>query len=161
MRGVDAVHAGLLAGWSAAVYAQQTTFGADIASIPIQALAYVVALSLIGGLAPALRRIKRSDCHRRALTAGVAQDLVTSVVAGLLAFFVTESAGIQSMAKAATITGAGWGGARFMHRVLDGWMDRIFPPQPYNGPERRHNADKRHPPLGGRRETDFVEVEDE
>ncbi|MEX3555913.1 MAG: phage holin family protein [Burkholderia gladioli] len=105
--------------WPLSAWAASVTFTDDLANIPFAAVAMCLFLSFIGGLASTLQKLAAQTPAARSLWLEIAKDLVVSLVAGLLAFFVSEWMNFQAVLEAGVITLAGYGGSRVLDRLLD------------------------------------------
>lgn len=126
-----AVWAYLLVQWSAVAYAAEHPLVAGIESIPLTAVLYVFALSIVGGAAGTLTKLARPDIVVRNLVLEISKDIVASVAAGLLVFFFTSWwDNVNFWLQAAAVTMAGYGGSKILDLALaDGflpWMQRAF-----------------------------------
>lgn len=114
--------------WSASAMAAQATFDHDITSIPLGAIAVAMTLAFIGGLAFTMQKIAKPDVIVRSIPLEVFKDLINSLVAGLVAFFLGSWIGppvLPPFAQALLITIAGYGGSRFLEQVLTETFTRI------------------------------------
>ncbi|MEX3614281.1 MAG: phage holin family protein [Burkholderia gladioli] len=105
--------------WPPSAYAASVTFTDDLAHIPFAAIAMCLFLSFIGGLASTLQKLAAQTPAMRSLWLEISKDLVVSLVAGLVAFFVSEYLDFQAVLEAGVITVAGYGGSRVLDRLLD------------------------------------------
>lgn len=130
-----AIWACLILNWGAVAYAAENPLVEGIESIPIKALGYVLALSIVGGTAGTLTKIARPDVLVRNLPLEITRDMLASIVAGLLVFFVTMWwEGVNFWLQAALVTMAGYGGSKVLDMMLiDGampwfrqFMQRVF-----------------------------------
>lgn len=137
-----AIWACLFLNWGAVAYAAENPLVEGLESIPIKALGYVLALSIVGGTAGTLTKIARPDLIVRNLPLEITKDMVASIVAGLLAFFGTMWwEGVNFWLQAALVTMAGYGGSRVLDMMLiDGampwfksFMQRVFNITPKDG----------------------------
>lgn len=124
-------------------YAAENPLVIGIESIPLKAIGYVLMLSIVGGMAGTLTKLARPDIVVRNLPLEIAKDVITSIVAGMLAFFFTSwSDAISFWPQAIAITMAGYGGSKVLDIMLvDGampWfrdlMHRIFNIKPKDTP---------------------------
>ena len=104
--------------WPLSAWAASITFGDDLAHIPAAAFAVCLLLSFIGGLASTLQKLAADDPAVRSVALEIAKDTVVSLVAGLVAFFVSEWLDLQSVLEAGVITLSGYGGSRGLDRML-------------------------------------------
>lgn len=111
--------------WSASAWAAQETFPHDITGIPLGAIAVAMTLALIGGLAYTLQKIAKPEVTVRSVPLEVFKDLINSMVAGLVAFFIGSWFTVPTFAQALLITIAGYGGSRFLEHVLTETFTRI------------------------------------
>lgn len=125
----------LLLTWSAMAYAAENPLVAGLEAIPPRAMAYVIGLAIIGGAAGTLTKLSRPDTVVRNLPLEICKDILASLVAGLIAFFVGSwSNKVDFWLMAAMITIAGYGGSKLLDVALvDGavpwvrdFMRRVF-----------------------------------
>lgn len=130
-----AIWACLILNWGAVAYAAENPLVEGLESIPLKALGYVLALSIIGGTAGTLTKLARPDVMVRNLPLEITKDMLASIVAGLLVFFVTMWwEGVNFWLQAALVTMAGYGGSKVLDMMLiDGampwfrqFMQRVF-----------------------------------
>lgn len=119
-----AIWAYLLMTWSALAYAAESPFVTGIDAIPQKAFAYVFGLAIIGGAAGTLAKLARPDVVVRNLPLEIAKDIVASLVAGMLAFFITSWLdNFDFWLTAIAITMAGYGGSKVLDFALvEGFM---------------------------------------
>lgn len=107
-------------------YASTVTFGEDLSGIPGTTLLKVGTLALIGGLAALLRKLKNHDVKIRSMPLEIASDLTSSLVAGLLAWALSEITHsvtpLHVLAKAFGITIAGFLGAKYIDWISQRWL---------------------------------------
>lgn len=114
-----AVWAYLMLTWSAMAYAAENPFVAGLDSIPHKAMAYVFGLAIIGGAAGTLTKLSRPDVVVRNLPLEIVKDIMASLVAGMLAFFITSWLDkFDFWLMAAVITVAGYGGSKLLDFAL-------------------------------------------
>lgn len=114
-----AIWAYLLLTWSAFAYAAENPFVAGIESIPPRAVAYVLGLAMIGGAAGTLAKLSRPDTIVRSLPLEIFKDILASLVAGLLVFFLASWADrLDFWLVAALVTMAGYGGSKVLDTAL-------------------------------------------
>lgn len=121
----------LLMTWSVVAYAAENPLVAGIEAIPLKAVLYVFALSIVGGAAGTLTKLARPDIQVRNLPLEIAKDMVASVAAGLIVFFFTSWwDDVNFWLQAALVTMAGYGGSKVLDLALaDGflpWLQRAF-----------------------------------
>lgn len=109
----------LLIAWSATtqLYAQQITFGGDLEAIPLKSLFYVAVLAFLGGLSSTLQKFADPDIVVPRVSVELAKDLVLSLVAGAIAFFLAEQTRTPVMIEASIITVAGWAGSKWLDKA--------------------------------------------
>lgn len=139
-----AIWAYLLLTWSALAYAADNPLVTGLESIPHKAIAYVLGLAIIGGAAGTLTKLSRPDTVVRNLPLEICKDILASIVAGLLAFFLASWANrFDFWLIAAMVTMAGYGGSKMLDVALvEGAMPwfrdflrRVFNvPPPKDGP---------------------------
>lgn len=115
----------LTAFWVTGAWAAQTTFVGDITGIPPAALAISCLLSTIGGAAYTASKLADPSIIVQRVALEITKDLLASIVAGLLTFFICSWMGIASVLQAACITLAGYGGSRVLERYLNVGFSRI------------------------------------
>ena len=96
-----------------------------MSGIGLDSWLWVIGLSGAGGMVSLFMKLQKGQIHG-GLALNVFFDLFTSVIAGGLAFFLAEAAGVPSMAKAPSITIAGVAGAR----AVTYWVNKVFPVGP-------------------------------
>lgn len=114
--------------WCGSAWAAQQTFDHDITSIPLGAIVVAMALAFIGGLAFTMQKIAKPEVVVRSIPIEMVKDLVNSLVAGLVAFFLGSWIGpavLPPFAQALMITIAGYGGSRFLEQVLTESFTRV------------------------------------
>lgn len=111
--------------WTASAWAAQTTFVGDLAAIPPAAVAVSALLAIIGGAAYTAQKMADPAITVKSIPLTIVSDLLASVVAGLLTFFLSSWAGFPAVLQAACITLAGYGGSRVLERYLVAGMARI------------------------------------
>lgn len=126
-----AIWAYLLLNWSVVAYAAENSLADGIEAIPLKALAYVFVLSVVGGAAGTLTKLARPDAQVRNLSLEIAKDVLTSIVAGMLAFFITMWwKDVNYWLQAGLVTMAGYGGSKVLDVALaEGflpWLQRAF-----------------------------------
>jgi hypothetical protein len=113
--------------WSAAAYAAASinvVIGRDLANIPMLAYGITIILSSIGGAASTLQKLSRQpDLTRWKLE--VVKDLVSSIVAGLLVFFLCESFDWDSAREAFAITIAGYGNSKLIDLMFRNFAKQL------------------------------------
>jgi len=109
----------LLIAWSATtqLYAQQITFGGDLEAIPLKSWFYVGVLAFLGGLSSTLQKFADPDIVIPRVSVELAKDLVLSLVAGAIAFFMAEQTHTPVMIEASLITVAGWAGSKWLDKA--------------------------------------------
>lgn len=119
-----AIWACLILNWGAVAYAAENPLVAGIESIPLKAVGYVLALSIIGGTAGTLTKLARPDLMVRNLPLEITKDMLASIVMGLLAFFLSSwFKDVNFWLQAAMITMAGYSGSKGLDMLLiDGAM---------------------------------------
>lgn len=111
----------LLALWSsiAAATGERTPFDYSVLTY-----VWVLSLSAFGGLVNWSRKVKEG--HARPFNvAEFVGELVTSAFAGLLTFWLTEAAGMNSMLSAVLIAISGHMGSRTIFRI-EQWAEARF-----------------------------------
>jgi hypothetical protein len=111
--------------WTTAAWAAQVTFVEDLTMIPPAAVAISALLSIIGGAAFTAQKMADPATVVKSVTLEIIKDILASVVAGLLTFFVCSWAGFAPVLQAACITIAGYGGSRVLERYLNTALMRI------------------------------------
>lgn len=115
----------LLITWSAIAHAADaSTFVSGIEAIPLEAFGYVAGIAFASGSAATLIKVARPDVVVRSLALEVTKDLVSSVVAGMLMFFVTSWREVPLWPQLGLILVAGYGGTKVLDLAL---ADGLFP----------------------------------
>lgn len=115
----------LLLNWTAVAYAAENPLVEGLEAIPGKAIAYVLALSVVGGAAGTLTKLARPDIVIRSLGLEISKDVATSVLAGILMFFATSwTPWVTFWPQAIAITMAGYGGSKTLDLALN---DGFFP----------------------------------
>lgn len=105
--------------WSAMAYAAEVSFADGLESIPPKAMACVLVLAIVGGVAGTLAKLARPDVVVRNLSLEIVKDILASVVAGMLAFFFAGwLRSFDFWATAIAITLAGYGGSKVLDVAL-------------------------------------------
>lgn len=119
-----AIWACLILNWGAVAYAAENPLVQGLESIPLKAVGYVLAMSVIGGTAGTLTKLARPDIIVRNLPLEITKDMLASIVIGLLVFFFTSWwDGVNYWLQAAMITMAGYSGSKGLDMLLiDGAM---------------------------------------
>jgi hypothetical protein len=116
--------------WGSAAYAAETDLAKGLEAIPFAAIKYVLIFSFIGGVVGTLNKITNPNIVVQRVWLEVLKDLMSSLLAGMLAFFFTSWMPISFWIQAALITLAGVGGSKILDRMLEGgmfpWIDRLF-----------------------------------
>lgn len=140
----DAALAAIFVLWCVAAWAQnRITFGDDLAAIPPLALVLVAVLSVLGGLTSTLRKMHDRSEAVRSFGLLIAKDVLSSLSAGMITFFITESYDIDSLLQAVAIYAAGFSSARVLNALSQDWLplilrqDRRGPDADPPGSERR------------------------
>lgn len=117
----------LIFAWTlfASAYAHAADLSQGLSSIPISNILIAAVLSFIGGLAWTAQKEARAETETRRLALTVFSDVLVSVVAGLITFFLLSIATDSPLIQAALITIAGYGGTRIMDSYLSVLIDRI------------------------------------
>lgn len=111
--------------WTASAWAAQATFVGDLAALPPAAIAVSALLAIIGGAAYTAQKMADPAITVKSVPLTIISDILASVVAGLLTFFISSWAGFPAVLQAACITLAGYGGSRVLERYLVAGMARI------------------------------------
>lgn len=117
----------LIISWTlfASAYAHATDLAQGLSSIPISNIIIAAVLSFIGGLAWTAQKEAHATTETRRLALTVFSDVLVSVVAGLITFFLLSIATDSALIQAALITTAGYGGTRIMDSYLSVLIDRV------------------------------------
>lgn len=115
----------LISFWSVAAWAAQVSFTADLALIPPAAIAVSVLLSIIGGAAFSASKLADPETVVKSVSLEIVKDILASIVAGLLTFFICSWLNFAAVLQAACITIAGYGGSRVLERYLNSALLRI------------------------------------
>lgn len=108
--------------WMTAAYAAEITFHTEILKLPPAALWLTAVLALVGGLASTLRKLSDPNTVVKSVPLEIAKDLMASLVAGLLSFFLGQSQGLSALLQAGLITLSGYSGSR----AIDWMVERRF-----------------------------------
>jgi hypothetical protein len=111
--------------WSGLAYAAQATFVHDLSDIPPVAVAISCLLSIIGGAAFTAQKIADPGTLVTRPVVTIVRDVLNSIVAGLLVFFLGSYFNWSSVVQAGLITLAGYGGSRLLEPVLSALIARI------------------------------------
>lgn len=109
----------LLILWAATAYAAENDFTKGIASIPFQAIKYVVILSLIGGAANTLIKLAGDGPRVRSVWLEVLKDIFCGQVAGMLVFFFISPSDIEPLYQCGAITLGAVAGSRLITKGVD------------------------------------------
>jgi hypothetical protein len=115
----------LMTFWAASAWAAQATFAGDMANIPPAALAVTVLLAIIGGAAFTAQKMADPATVVKSVSLEIIKDILASIVAGLLTFFIGSWLGFTTVLQAACITLAGYGGSRVLERYLNTALMRL------------------------------------
>ena len=119
--------------WSAGA-AAQGTFSSDLSSIPPAAVAVAMVLALIGGASATLRKIASPTITIKSVPLEVTSDLLLSLLAGLVTYFLCAWQEVPILLQAALIPLAGFGGARVLEAYLVAGLAKLSrfggPPPP-------------------------------
>ena len=119
------VFAWLAAIWSVAAAAAQSTFAADMSSIPVEAVGWTILLSFIGGAAFTTNKISRPNIIVKSIPLEMTKDILMSLVAGLITFFLCSFGGLPYWLQAACITLSGYGGSKVLDKYLSKGLDLV------------------------------------
>lgn len=111
--------------WSASAWAAQDNMPHDLTSIPLGAVIVALGLAFIGGLASTTQKIAKPGEPISNIPQEIFKDIVNSLVAGLLAFFIGAWHGLPPFGQAVFITVAGYGGSLFLDQALSSVLDWI------------------------------------
>lgn len=115
----------LIAFWVPAAWAAQSTFAGDITAIPPAAIAISVLLAIIGGAAYTAQKIADPAVSIKNIPAEIIKDVLTSIVIGLLIFFLGSYLQWASVVQAGLITLGGYGGSRVLEPALSAFLKWI------------------------------------
>lgn len=113
----------LLAFWSVCAYGAEPNFAANMGSIPLGAVIWCILLSFIGGIAFTANKISRPNIVIKNSAIEVTKDILMSLVAGLITFFVSSQFGVAYWLQAALITISGYGGSKVLDKYLSKGLD--------------------------------------
>lgn len=120
----------LLITWSTTAWAAESTFATGLASIPFDAIRWTVALAFIGGAAATTNKIADPAITVKNVWLEIAKDVLASLVAGLVTFFLCSWVNVAYWLQAALITLAGYGGSRALDQLLVNglfaWFEKMF-----------------------------------
>lgn len=119
------VWAWIAAIWTCSAAAAQTTFASDLGGLPPAAAAVAALLAIIGGAAYTAQKMADPAVTVKSIPLTIISDILASVVAGLITFFLTSWVAWPAVLQAACITLAGYGGSRVIERYLLAGMARI------------------------------------
>ena len=111
--------------WTASAAAAQTTFASDLGGLPPAAAAVAALLAIIGGAAYTAQKMADPAVTVKSVPLTIISDILASVVAGLITFFLSSWANWPVVLQAACITLAGYGGSRVLERYLVVGMTKI------------------------------------
>lgn len=103
--------------WPTTCWATAITLGDTMRDVPHLAWLMVLVLSTVTGMAALLSRLKDADPARPVLF--VLAHMLSSMVAGFLAFLAAEGQGLGDFEEAAAIMVAAYAGAKLMDRLSD------------------------------------------
>lgn len=118
----------LITFWSAAAWAAEASFGSDMTSIPPAAIAISVLLAIIGGSAYSAQKLADPNTVIKSVPLELIKDILTSIVVGLLIFFLGSWLNWASVVQAGLITLGGYGGSRVLEPSLGAfinWLGRL------------------------------------
>lgn len=111
--------------WTASAAAAQATFVTDLSKIPLAAVAIAVLIALIGGAAATLAKVANPSLEIKNMGLVVASDILSSLVVGLVTFFLCAWQELNPLLAAGCIFVAGYGGSRVLDRYLAAGMSQI------------------------------------
>lgn len=97
--------------FSMSAFAAQAVFVTDLSVIPLGTVALAVVISIVGGMASTLAKISSPRIKVENLWLVVMSDMVSSIVGGLIAFFIAAAAERPPFQAAVAILVAGLTGA--------------------------------------------------
>lgn len=123
------MRAALIGAWmlffSAFAHAQSVSLAAGLGSIPISNILIACGLSFVGGVAWTSQKEAKAEIENKKIFLTIFSDILVSVVAGLVTFFLLSLATDSALLQAALITLSGYGGTRIMDSYLTVLVDRI------------------------------------
>jgi hypothetical protein len=112
--------------WPLTAVATSVTLDQTITRVSLTAWLLVFVLSGMSGLGALLNRLK--DGLPPLLVLFVSSHMVCSLLAGLLGFFLAETAGIPGMAEPIVIIAFGYGGAAAIDKVVAKYVGQVTRP---------------------------------
>lgn len=97
--------------FSMSAVAAQTVFVTDLSVIPLSAVALAVMIAAVGGMGSTLAKISSTRVRVENLWLVIISDMASSIIGGLIAFFVAAAAERPPFQAAAAILIAGLTGA--------------------------------------------------
>lgn len=134
----------LLVLWSVCVYGAEPNLATGMGSIPLAAVGWCVLLSLIGGAAFTTNKISRPNIVIKNVLIEVTKDILMSLVAGLITFFVSSQFGVAYWLQAALITISGYGGSKVLDKYLSKGLDLMDTASPRLGQVDKGEATNEH-----------------
>lgn len=119
------IFAWLSAFWTVSAWASQSTFASDMSSIPAEAIGWTTLLSFIGGAAFTTNKISRPNIIVKSIPLEMIKDILMSLVAGLITFFLCSFGGLPYWLQAALITLSGYGGSKVLDKYLSKGLDLV------------------------------------
>lgn len=106
-------------------FAHAQTLAQGLSSISMGNTLIAACLAFVGGAAWTAQKEARRETENKKLWATVFSDILVSVVAGLITYFLLSIATDSPLVQAALITIAGYGGTRIMDGYVSSLLDRI------------------------------------
>jgi hypothetical protein len=97
----------------------------DPLSYSLLTYAWVIALSITGGFVSFFRKIKEGRARAFNVTEFIG-EIVTSGFAGILTFYLSESAGFDPLVTASLVGISGHMGSKFLY-LLEQWAEKKLP----------------------------------
>lgn len=98
----------------------------DPATIPLLTYAWVIGISVMGGVVNFMRKLQTGHARVFNLLEFVG-EIVTAGFTGIITFYLFTSSGIDPLTTAAAVGVSGHMGSRALF-LIEGWLTRQFPP---------------------------------
>lgn len=108
--------------WPATVWASGLALNDAMKAVPLFAWLTVFVISMLAGLAALLNRLRDEMPPRLGLFIGA--HMVSSLLAGVLTFFISERADLDGMTEAISVALAAYAGAAALDKLAAKFIDR-------------------------------------
>lgn len=108
--------------WPATVWASGLALNDAMKSVPMFAWLTVFIISMLAGLAALLNRLRDEMPQRLGLFIGA--HMVSSLLAGVLTFFIGERAALDGMTEAISVALAAYAGAAALDKMAAKFIDK-------------------------------------